>query len=95
MKNFKLRRAAAIIGYTVLAVVVFSSCVNDAKESVQDGDFKIEFLFEHDGCKVYRFKDGGRYIYWSDCSGRMSSDYTQSNGKSTRTVRMESFTNNR
>lgn len=28
MKNFKLRRTAAIIGYTVLAVVLFSSCEN-------------------------------------------------------------------
>ena len=27
MKNFKLRRTAAIIGYTVLAVV-FTSCTN-------------------------------------------------------------------
>jgi hypothetical protein len=29
MKNFKLRRTAAIIGYTVLAVVLFSSCEMD------------------------------------------------------------------
>lgn len=95
MKKFKLRRTAAIIGYTVLAVVLFSSCIKDAKESVQDGDFNIEFLFEHNGCKVYRFKDGGRYIYWSDCSGRMSSDYIEPMGKSSHTVRMESFTNDR
>ena len=29
MKNFKLRRTAAIIGYTVLAVVLFASCGNE------------------------------------------------------------------
>lgn len=29
MKNFKLRRTAAIIGYTMLAVVLFSSCENN------------------------------------------------------------------
>lgn len=29
MKNFKLRRTAAIIGYTVLAVVLFASCKLD------------------------------------------------------------------
>ena len=79
----------------LLAVVFLSSCTGNAKESIQDGDFKIDFLFEKDGCKVYRFKDGGRYIYWSNCSGNMQSNHYESTGKSGRTVRMESFTNYR
>jgi hypothetical protein len=31
--------------------------------------YKISFLFEHDGCKVYRFEDGGQLIYFTSCNG--------------------------
>lgn len=98
MKNLKFSTKTAIVVYAMLAAVFLSSCAGDAgdaKESIQDGDFKIDFLFEKDGCKVYRFKDSGRYIYWSNCSGNMQSNYYQSTGKSGYTVRMESFTNDR
>lgn len=81
---------------SLLVMVVFlTSCAGDAKESTQDGDFKIDFLFEKDGCKVYRFKDHSRYIYWSNCSGHMQSNFYQSTGKSGYTVRMESSTSGR
>jgi hypothetical protein len=45
------------------------------KETNTDGDFRIEFLFEKDGCKVYRFRDGSRYIYWANCQGKIQADY--------------------
>jgi len=74
----------------VLMCFVFTGCNHrgSSKDSVQDGDFVIEFLFEKDGCKMYRFKDGRRYIYWANCSGRVSADFRKivSNGK-TNTVR--------
>lgn len=41
--------------------------------------YKIAFLFEHDGCKVYRFEDGGQLIYFTSCNGettRLQSDST-------------------
>ena len=31
--------------------------------------YKVEYLFEHDGCKVYRFWDYGRYVYFTNCNG--------------------------
>ena len=94
MKQKKLTFRLILTSVSLFLLVIFmSSCANDAKESFQDGDFEIEFLFEKDGCKVYRFYDGGRYVYWSNCSGRIQSDYYQSTGKSGHTVRMESFTN--
>lgn len=94
-QKFSTNRLTLAFASLLLAVVFLSSCKGDAKESIQDGDFKIDFLFEKDGCKVYRFKDGGRYIYWSNCSGNMQSNYYQSTGKSGYTVKMESFTNDR
>lgn len=70
-----------ILGILFIAL----SCQNDSKETVTDGDFKIEFLFEKDGCKMYRFKDGMRYIYWSNCEGKVNYDYT-TGGKSPQKV---------
>jgi hypothetical protein len=46
-------------------------------------DFDIEFLFECDGVKMYRFYDGGRFRYFTTGNGKMiDSTYTQRNGKS-------------
>ncbi|MCG8582984.1 MAG: DUF4884 domain-containing protein [Bacteroidales bacterium] len=28
-------------------------------------DYQISYLFEHEGCKVYRFCDEGRYVYFT------------------------------
>jgi hypothetical protein len=32
-------------------------------------DYKVEYLFEHEGCKVYRFQDLGRWVYFTNCNG--------------------------
>jgi hypothetical protein len=94
MKNLRTKLSYAF--YTLLACVFLSltSCTGDAKTAVQDGDFKIEFLFEKYGCKMYRFKDGGRYIYWSNCDGRTEYSYYRSTGKSGYTVYEQSVTSN-
>jgi hypothetical protein len=31
--------------------------------------YQVDYLFEHDGCKVYRFYDRGNYIYFTNCNG--------------------------
>lgn len=33
--------------------------------------YEIEYLFEHDGCKVYRFEDRGRDVYFTNCAGEV------------------------
>lgn len=58
-----------------LLSLVFSCHQDPIKtESTEVNGIKLELLFEKDGCKVYRFYDG-RYIYWSDCSGRIEHNY--------------------
>jgi len=32
--------------------------------------YKVEYLFEHEGCKVYRFYDRGEYVYFTNCNGQ-------------------------
>jgi hypothetical protein len=40
-------------------------------ERSQNNDtYTVEYLFEHDGCKVYRFMDRGDYIYFTNCNGQ-------------------------
>ena len=42
--------------------------------------YKVEYLFEHDGCKVYRFRDNGNYVYFTSCKGETTSVLTDSTG---------------
>ena len=35
-------------------------------------DFDVQFLFEVEGVKVYRFFDAGEYIYFTNCNGTTS-----------------------
>lgn len=76
----------------ILIAILFTGCVQDAKHSTQNGNFKVEFLFEQNGCKMYRFCDGGRYVYWSDCQGKTQSDFTTRSGKSSTTHSEETIT---
>jgi hypothetical protein len=32
-------------------------------------DYQVSYLFEHGGCKVYRFYDYGHTVYFTNCSG--------------------------
>ena len=43
---------------------------------------KSNIVFEHEGCKVYRFMDMGHYIYFTNCKG----DVTSIESDSVRTV---------
>lgn len=42
-------------------------------ESDNNSSYTVEYLFEHDGCKVYRFVDRGQYVYFTNCSGSVTS----------------------
>jgi hypothetical protein len=45
-------------------------------------ELRLGLMFTHDGCRVYRFTDGGRNHYFTDCRGSVST--TQSCGKNCR-----------
>lgn len=86
-----MQKIKSIYLMLLLAPIIIVGCVSDAKQTVQNGNFTVEFLFEQNGCKMYRFKDGGRYIYWSDCQGKIQYDYS-TGGKHRTTHREESIT---
>jgi hypothetical protein len=39
------------------------------KESDNNVTYKVDYLFEHEGCKVYRFYDRGNEVYFTNCKG--------------------------
>jgi len=65
----------------IIAVLFMVGCNKSAKQTVEtdNSSFKVELLFEVDGCKVYRFVDGGRSRYFTTCSGGTS--WSESHGK--------------
>ena len=77
----------------ILITLFVLLCVSCAKEgtyvSSQNAkvDFEIEFLFEQDDVKIYRFRDKGRIRYFATGNGRMTdSTYVRNNGKSGRII---------
>ena len=40
---------------------------------VTNQSYQVDYLFEHDGCKVYRFYDRGQYVYFTNCQGEVTS----------------------
>ena len=65
----------------ILIAFMFVGCYKEPQSSESIGNgFSVEFLFEKDGIKVYRFYDGGRSHY-STSKGETIS--VLSNGKTT------------
>jgi len=61
----------------VLFVLLFNSCGINQPISTQlpsnNGTYAVDYLFEHEGCKVYRFQDMGHYVYFTNCAGEVTS----------------------
>lgn len=63
------------IAFVVLSLAILSSCNNDAlySSATNNNQIKVDFLFDHGGCKVYRFRDG-RDHYFTNCTETISSN---------------------
>ncbi len=54
----------------LLGLLLLIGCENKPVATTQSSNTKVpvDLLFEHDGCKVYRFEDGGYPRYYAKCS---------------------------
>jgi len=63
-------------------VVVVASCTIQQPISIESPknnvEYDVSYLFEYDGCKVYRFIDHGNYVYFTNVSGDVTSFPTDS-----------------
>ena len=59
--------------FLLLLVLAFSACAIQhpiTREPAHNNqDYTVAYLFEHDGCKVYRFWDRDYYVYFTNCNG--------------------------
>jgi hypothetical protein len=67
----------ALFGLFLLGTILsFSSCYTGRPltqaPSQNNRTYEVSYLFEHDGCKVYRFYDMGNYVYFSNCKGNVT-----------------------
>jgi len=57
--------------------ILFSSCHTrmpiSQERPINNPTYEVAYLFEHDGCKVYRFRDSGNYVYFTNCNGSTTS----------------------
>lgn len=90
-KEISVTLLVIIIGCIVL--IAFLNRKNKPKEKKYINHFQLELLFEEDGCKVYRFLDGENYVYWSNCTGSIESRSERQIGRTIRTEKTQSFTN--
>jgi hypothetical protein len=61
--------------YFIIILFIFlygCSVEPEQVEKTSNQNIKLDFLFEKDGCKVYRFSDRGQYVYWTNCRGNIS-----------------------
>ncbi|QNJ57392.1 DUF4884 domain-containing protein [Pseudomonas phage Dolphis] len=62
------------------AALLLAGCQKQAESTTQVGhEFKVDTLFTVDGCTVYRFVDGVRPRYFTNCRG--STEWSESCGK--------------
>jgi len=70
----------------LLLVLVLAGCCEDNASSravkTEDPDLRLTYLFEQDGCKIYRFYDRWDYHYFNTCGQTMNARTVRS-GKTT------------
>lgn len=60
-----------------MVFIILSACsrrtaiTSSAPEN--NDSYVIHYLFEHDGCRVYRFYDKGNDVYFTNCNGEATS----------------------
>ena len=76
-------------GSLILGSVMLTGCFNEPQSiehAGKDDKFQIEYLFEKDGVKMYRFMDGSHYHYFTTNSTTIT---YQQNGKAYYEERIE------
>jgi hypothetical protein len=71
--------------------MIFGACMNEpmSKERLgKDDGFEVEYLFDKDGIKVYRFYDNGRTHYFTTGGETIS---THTSGKQTYSENIKSY----
>jgi hypothetical protein len=71
-KNIRRSLKLSVLALAAGSALLFSGCAKDpvSTERTDNAAITVDFLFEKDGVRVYRFYDGCRPIYYTDARGR-------------------------
>lgn len=81
MSTYKTKSLLLVL---ILTVLTLSACGEKDPlkvERTDNAEFSVGLLFVHEGIKVYRFKDNGRFIYYTDARGATFWNTTRQSGK--------------
>lgn len=90
----QMNKGLTAITWTIIlgSVLWLTACKKDAEQTVQVGnDIRVEKLFTHEGCTVYRFFDN-RYVYYTNCQGSTQSTCGKNCEQNVDTTRVEDET---
>ena len=80
-----------------IIAILLAGCTNQGVpvsiSGAVDTGFHVEKLFEIDGISVYRFKDAGRYVYFTNTTGRVEYSYSILSGKTSVRKEMQTLCN--
>ena len=78
MKKIIKASALAFIAINLFSCTAGIPLTNTPSEN--NKTYRVQYLFQHDGCKVYRFYDEGHYVYFTNCNGQTTSIEKDSTG---------------
>jgi hypothetical protein len=66
-----------------IGTTLLTGCTSDpvGTNATNNKNFTVDLLFENDGCRVYRFADGGQLVYYANCGARTQTSWDRSCGK--------------
>ena len=92
----KRSRIIAALFLAVIPTIFAIGCAVEEQRNDQTSNSKVklQLLFEHDGCKVYRFWDFGDPVYYTNCRGdnRVSMQWQHQEDKHTRLLQSVTVT---
>lgn len=59
----------------MVAALTLGSCSQipiSSSEPINNKSYMVDYLFDHDGCRVYRFYDKGKHVYFVNCKESFS-----------------------
>lgn len=69
--------------YIILLIVLLAGCrIEPQDQTKTENGVQVDFLFEHDGIRVYRFIDAGNRIYFT----KDAAMWEQKDGENSRPV---------
>lgn len=66
------------IGTSLLMLTACFEAKPVSTSSTNNPEVNLALLFEHDGCKIFRFEDDGRYHYYTVCREAKDTNTTSS-----------------